>query len=77
MYQAKASTALCACSADAAPVLEQETAELKRIVEAKYPDYDSEASLGSSLDLGEACCPAHWYPAEPGEPGSIACNSMW
>lgn len=41
-------------------MLQQETRELKRIVDAKYQSYDSE----DPLDLGEACWLAHWYPEE-------------
>ena len=41
-------------------VLETETTELKRIIEAKYPSYDSD----DPLDLGEACWLAHWFPEE-------------
>lgn len=48
------------CSAGAPAVLEAETAELKRIVDAKYPNYYSE----DPLDLGEACWLAHWFPQE-------------
>ena len=48
------------CSAGAPAVLQTETAELKRIIEAKYPSYCSD----DPLDLGEACWLAHWFPQE-------------
>ena len=51
---------LSAVCRDAAPVLEQETAELKRIIDHKFPHYDSD----DPLDLGEACWLAHWFPEE-------------
>lgn len=48
------------CSVGAAQILERETEELKRIVDAKYPTYDSD----NPLDLGEACWLAQWFPEE-------------
>ena len=48
------------CSAEAAPVLEQETAELSRIIDHKFPQYESD----DPLDLGEAFWLAHWFPEE-------------
>ena len=51
---------VAACSADSAPVLEQEIAELQRIIDHKSPQYDSD----DPLDLGEACWLAHWFPEE-------------
>ena len=61
------------CSSKPAPVLEQELEQLKRIVDAKFPGYDSE----DPLDLGEACWLAHWFPAEEWSQVTYAKLALW
>ena len=58
---------VAACSTDSSPVLEQEIAELQRIIDHKFPQYDND----DPLDLGEACWLAHWFPEEEWSQASL------